>query len=197
MTKRMLKDQRRQQLLTLAREMVSQQGAGSLTLSTLAQKAGVTKPVTYRHFHTKEGLLSELYRFYDTQFIESVKQAKQQQCNSLSALIELVCHGYIDCALRCGSEYESIIAALQGCEAFSALSHDIRNHYAEFYAELFGEYLPPSAQDNKLLFYAVHGAIDEIANAVACGDADKTAAVSSLRVIIANILQSASGINHG
>ncbi|MDT0267243.1 helix-turn-helix domain-containing protein [Streptomyces sp. DSM 44915] len=40
-------------------------GADGLTLVTLAEEAGVSRPITYDHFGTRPGLLLALYRRLD------------------------------------------------------------------------------------------------------------------------------------
>lgn len=64
---------RRQQLLETARLIVREEGADRLTLSHLAVRAGVSKPVTYEHFETRTGLLIELYRWIDTERIAAFR----------------------------------------------------------------------------------------------------------------------------
>jgi AcrR family transcriptional regulator len=57
---RMPADQRRQQLLDVARERFSQQGFHATSMDEIAEAAGVTKPVLYQHFPSKRALYVEL-----------------------------------------------------------------------------------------------------------------------------------------
>ena len=54
---RLSKQARREQLLDVAVAIVRTQGADGLTLVTLAEAAGVSRPITYDHFGTRPGLL--------------------------------------------------------------------------------------------------------------------------------------------
>jgi AcrR family transcriptional regulator len=48
--------QRREQLLTIGRELFAERGYESTSVEEIAAKAGVSKPVVYEHFGGKEGL---------------------------------------------------------------------------------------------------------------------------------------------
>jgi AcrR family transcriptional regulator len=52
--------QRRSQLLAVARERFAAQGFHATSMDDIAEAAGVTKPVLYRHFPSKHALYSEL-----------------------------------------------------------------------------------------------------------------------------------------
>jgi len=191
--KRMLKDQRREQLLEVACEIVREAGTDALTLNTLAQRAGVTKPLTYRHFATRQGLLAQMYRHYDNLFVEAVKQAAAEQKASLAELCTLVCRAYLDCAVRCGPEYEAIVAALRGYPEYQNITTDIRDFFTDFYSELFADYLKQPAPHSKLLCWAIHGAINEVANAVACGHAQPQEATTRLSQLLQRMLGADGG----
>jgi AcrR family transcriptional regulator len=61
----MSKDERRRNLLKVAFEIIASDGTDALTLPSLAERAGVSRPVAYEHFESREGLLMALYRDYD------------------------------------------------------------------------------------------------------------------------------------
>jgi len=54
--------QRQQQLLDTAWALIRQKGTDALSLPRLAEAAGVTKPLAYDHFGTREGLLAAVKR---------------------------------------------------------------------------------------------------------------------------------------
>src|ERR1700742_2760181 len=58
---RLPSSERRAQLLDTAAALVRTEGADALTLARVAEGAGVTKPIVYGHFDTREGLLAALY----------------------------------------------------------------------------------------------------------------------------------------
>ncbi|WP_413733412.1 TetR/AcrR family transcriptional regulator [Sodalis sp. RH21] len=55
---RLSKAERRRQLLDTVLVIIREEGADRLTLGHLAVRAGVSKPITYEHFNTRAGLLT-------------------------------------------------------------------------------------------------------------------------------------------
>ena len=53
---RMTAAERREQLITVAREVFAEEGVQGVSVEQLASRASVTKPVIYEHFGGKEGL---------------------------------------------------------------------------------------------------------------------------------------------
>ena len=53
-------DQRRQQLLDVARDVFAERGFHATSMDEIAEAAGVTKPVLYQHFPSKRSLYVEL-----------------------------------------------------------------------------------------------------------------------------------------
>ncbi len=59
-TSRMPREQRRSQLLRLATEVFTEKGYQATSMDDIASAAGVTKPVLYQHFRSKETLYVEV-----------------------------------------------------------------------------------------------------------------------------------------
>ena len=57
---RMPREQRRSQLLRLATEVFTEKGYQATSMDDIASAAGVTKPVLYQHFRSKESLYVEV-----------------------------------------------------------------------------------------------------------------------------------------
>ncbi len=52
--------ERRDQLLSVAREVFAEHGYEATTIEEVAQRAGVSKPIVYEHFGAKEGLYAAI-----------------------------------------------------------------------------------------------------------------------------------------
>jgi len=128
---------RRKQMLEVAVALIREEGVGALTLARLAAAAGVTKPVAYQHFETREGLLCALYQ----QLGQHHERAAGEALAALSsgttppeAAAEVVAAAIIDCILENGDSYAAIIAALasspQGAGTSAALRQSIVTAYA-------------------------------------------------------------------
>ena len=116
-TKRLKKEERRQQLLDVARAIIRDEGTEMLTLGYLAEKAGVTKPITYDHFGDRKGLLITLYESFNEQQIANFQHALKCATTSLEQAVRLYSTAYVNCVISTGTEITQIIAALSGSEA--------------------------------------------------------------------------------
>ena len=112
--RRLSKADRHRQLLTTALEVVRSQGADALTLGHLATCAGVSKPVVYDHFGSRSGLLIDLYRWIDSERIETFRQAMAANCKDRDETIVCLADAYIRCAADLTGEFHIVGAALAG-----------------------------------------------------------------------------------
>src|SRR3954452_21156665 len=56
--RRMRRDDRTRQLLEVAEAVISERGFQSASMDEIADRAGITKPVLYDHFGSKDGLFA-------------------------------------------------------------------------------------------------------------------------------------------
>jgi AcrR family transcriptional regulator len=68
-------DQRRQQLLDVAREVFAARGFHATSMDDIAEAAGVTKPVLYQHFPSKRSLYIELLTDTGEQLLRALTAA--------------------------------------------------------------------------------------------------------------------------
>jgi AcrR family transcriptional regulator len=68
-------DQRRQQLLDVAREVFAERGFHATSMDDIAETAGVTKPVLYQHFPSKRALYVELLSDTGEQLLRALTTA--------------------------------------------------------------------------------------------------------------------------
>ncbi len=113
MKKRLNKSDRRQQLLAVAATHIVEVGADKLTLATVAEQAGVSKPIAYEHFGSKQGLLLALFNHLEAHYTEQLDQVFAQADIGLTARIERLIHTYMDCMAQTGALLEYIQAGLQ------------------------------------------------------------------------------------
>lgn len=73
-TVRMPRDQRRTQLLETATRLFTHSGFHATSMDDIAAAAGVTKPVLYQHFDSKETLFSEVVRVTGERLVEGVAE---------------------------------------------------------------------------------------------------------------------------
>lgn len=85
--KRLRKEERRAQLLEVARGIVRQQGTEALTLGFLAERANVTKPIPYDHFGDREGLLMALYQDFSDRQLKKFRETLNRDNKTLAQTI--------------------------------------------------------------------------------------------------------------
>jgi AcrR family transcriptional regulator len=72
---RMTGQERREQLLTIGREVFAEKGFEAASIEEIAQRAHITKPVVYEHFGGKEGLYAVIVDREVRALLERITQA--------------------------------------------------------------------------------------------------------------------------
>ena len=126
---RFKKEERYNQLLDVAFEMVKNQGTDALTLISLANKAGVTKPITYNHFSTRQMLLYSLFRRCDDELSSQMNSLIKMQSNNLRSAIAVYVSSYINCVETHGKVYDDIVSALKAYPEHTGIESDIRDYF--------------------------------------------------------------------
>jgi AcrR family transcriptional regulator len=187
--RRLTREQRARQLLDVAWALVGAEGTDALTLGRLAEAAGVTKPVAYDHFVTRNGLLAALYHDYDQRqtliFNDRIAAAPAE----LTARAAAIASGYIDCVLSQGSDVQSILAALVGAPEL----REVRHCYQQEFIDNCADWLGPFASDGQVPVegrWAILGAAEALSEAVANGAIGKADAERELqRVIVSTVVR--------
>ena len=128
---RLSKIDRRAQLLSVAREMIRAEGADALTLGTLADRAGITKPVVYEHFGDRAGLFAALYRQFDERQDASLGTALANARPDVDGVVDVIAASYIACARAEGVEMAGVVAALQGTPVLARIRQESVGAYVE------------------------------------------------------------------
>src|SRR5688500_13199465 len=110
---RLSKPARREQLLDTAMAIVRAHGTDSLTLLSLAEAAGVSRPIVYDHFGTRPGLLLALYRRLDERHRSAIAQALHEVAPTVDAVARVMSTTYFACATDM-PELNAVSAALKG-----------------------------------------------------------------------------------
>ncbi|MCV7170397.1 TetR/AcrR family transcriptional regulator [Mycobacterium manitobense] len=189
MTGRLSKQERRRQLLDTALAIVRDRGTDDLTLLTLAQAAGVSRPIVYLHFETRPGLLLALYRELDERHRAATQRALQDAGDSPGETARVMSTAYFSCATE-APEFTVISAALKGDPEMEALQHDMLDSYTDLMVRALNPHssLPPAAL--RLCCVGILGAAEAIAAEMNRGATSVAAAVDALTGLIAAVLQS-------
>lgn len=161
---RLSREERYHQLLSVAWDILREEGAEALTLGYLAERSGVTKPVVYDHFVTRSGLLAVLYQDYDQRHNVLMDATLAQSGNQLLDKAKVIATSYIECVLNHGREISGIVAALNGTPELEKIK---REYEASFVEKCRGILSPFSVTQPLSLagLWAMLGAAEALSNA--------------------------------
>ena len=126
---RLPKGSRRQQLLDTAIAIVRTHGTDDLTLVTLAEAAGVSRPVVYDHFGSRSGLLQALYRQLEERHRSATQRALQCAAPTPNEIARVMSTAYFSCATDM-PEFNAVSAALKGNPDLEVLQREMLDGYA-------------------------------------------------------------------
>jgi AcrR family transcriptional regulator len=185
-TTRLSKQDRREQLLEAALRIVRARGADGLTLVTLAEAAGVSRPIVYDHFGTRSGLLLALYQRLDERHLNAVTKALGSADSTAQAVAEVLSTAYFACATDM-PEFAAVSAALKGDPAMEAAQHELLSAYISMMATALAPYSGLAVEALALRCIGVLGAAEAIAVELNHGRATDTEAISALTDLIAGV----------
>ncbi|MGW1996390.1 TetR/AcrR family transcriptional regulator [Embleya sp. NPDC001921] len=180
---RMSKPARREQLLDTAVAIVRTQGADGLTLVTLAEAAGVSRPIVYDHFGTRPGLLLALYRRLDERHRASVTQALQDAAPAAEEVARVISAAYFACATDM-PELNAVSAALKGNPDMEAGRQEMTDNYADLMAAALRPHAHLEPEALRLCCAGVLGAAEALAAELNRGRASVDDVVDALTGLI-------------
>ncbi|WP_280276707.1 TetR/AcrR family transcriptional regulator [Nocardia wallacei] len=181
---RLSKQARREQLLDTAMSVVRAHGADRLTLPTLAEAAGVSRPIVYDHFDTRPGLLLALYRRLDERHRAATEQALRSAAPKPNEIARVMSAAYFACATDM-PEFNAISAALKGDPEMEAIQHELLDGYTDVMAAALAPHSDLTLEALRLRCIGVLGAAEAIAtelNHARTSAAEATAALADLIV---------------
>jgi AcrR family transcriptional regulator len=180
---RLSKQARREQLLDAALRIVREHGADGLTLVTLAEQAGVSRPITYDHFGTRTGLLLALYRRLEERHRAAVTEALRTAGPTAGAVAGVMSAAYFACATDM-PEFSAVSAALKGDPEAEALQHEMLDGYTDVMATALAPHSGLPADALRLRCIAALAAADAIAAELNRGRTSAADAVTALADLI-------------
>lgn len=177
--RRLPRAERTRQLIDAAWTLVRNEGTDALTLGRLAEVAGVSKPVVYDHFITRNGLLAALYQDYDQRQTSVFDAAVAASAAALPDKAGVIAHSYVDCVLNQGPELAGIVAALSGSPELAAVKRQYQHTFIGKCATILEPYAGPEGVPVARL-WAMLGAADALSDAAAAGDLSPQAARDEL-----------------
>jgi len=93
--RRLWHDDRHRQLLEVAEALLSKRGWDGLRIPDLAEAAGVTRPIVYKHFRSRKELVIELVRAYagrlQTMLLDAANTYPREPERALKLSLDVLC----------------------------------------------------------------------------------------------------------
>ncbi len=144
--KRMPKAERKAQMLDIAEQVFAERGYLAASMDEIAERVGVSKPMLYEYFGSKEGLLNEAIAGAFAEWTDEVNRAVRE--TPADAPVERLLEGWREMLSRTEANRPLIVANLEAM-AQVARSPDLRERMAAAYeacrakiAEVVEESLP-------------------------------------------------------
>ncbi|MDR3398912.1 MAG: TetR/AcrR family transcriptional regulator [Pandoraea sp.] len=167
--RRMPREARTRQLLDVAWTLIGDEGTDALTLGRLAEAAGVTKPVVYDHFGTRNGLLAALYQDYDERQTVIFDSAVAAAKSTLQDKARVIASSYVTCVLTQGREISGVLAALSGSAELAAVKRQYQQTFIGKCAAVLAPFAGPTGVSAPAM-WAMLGAADSLSDAAVAGD---------------------------
>lgn len=180
---RLSREQRQRQLLDVAWRLAREEGTDALTLPRVAEAAGVTKPLIYDHFNTRNGLLTALYQDFDARQTAVIDAALEAREPTLEGTAKVIAVSYIECVLSQGREIPGVLAGLAGSAELETVKRDYQLVFIEKCRNALAPFTGPKEVPQPS-FWAMLGAADALAHAAASGEITVEQAQSELYEII-------------
>ncbi|MEU3764789.1 TetR/AcrR family transcriptional regulator [Amycolatopsis keratiniphila] len=189
---RLSKQARREQLLDVALTIVRANGADGLTLPTLAEAAGVSRPVVYDHFASRPALLLALYRRLDERHRAAIARALEQAPPAAADVAGAISVAYFACAADI-PEFHAVSSALKGTPEMETIQHEMHDGYTELMADALTPYSGLDRAALRLHCAGALGAAEAIAAQLNRGTTTSADAITALTGVILGRIERTTG----
>lgn len=161
-------DQRRRQLLEVARDVFAQHGFHATSMDVIAERAGVTKPVLYQHFPSKRELYVELLHDTGVQMIAALRTAATSATSGRERL-ESALEAYFRFAVEQRTSFRLLFSAsIRSDPEFATIVEGVVREASKVTADLIE--IPTSEVHLRVLGDAVVGMAEAVGRRAVTGD---------------------------
>lgn len=164
MKSRLHKDERYEQLIFLAHKIIREEGTDALTLISLAEKAGVTKPIPYRHFGNRKTLLYTLFQDTLAKLAENMANGMDQEATSLDNAIQIFAKTYVKCFAEHGQSCFAAIAALKAFPEYVMIDSELQTFFCKTLEYSLTPFLPENTTISNVTLMMIFGATCTVGN---------------------------------
>src|SRR5690606_25594395 len=186
--RRLPRKERLRQLVDVSWKLISDEGTDALTLGRLAEEAGVTKPVVYDHFGTRNGLLAALYQDFDVRQTAIIDAAIAASRPTLKEKANVIASTYIACVMAQGREIPGVLAALNGSPELATVKQQYQQAFIEKCQKILAPFCGPEGVSLAGM-WAMLGAADSLSHAAAAGEITEEQARKELFITILDMVK--------
>ncbi|MFL6240345.1 MAG: TetR/AcrR family transcriptional regulator [Actinomycetes bacterium] len=161
--RRLARADRARVVLEAAEEIFAERGLARASMAEIAARAGVTKPVLYDHFGSKDGLLAEVIRRAG----EELRAALQTAVAAADSPADALARGlrtYFEFIEKHALSWTTLLTEGGGSPAGTEALESVRREQAAYIAALIAEQLLPERRDAAAIYaQAVIGACERLA----------------------------------
>jgi AcrR family transcriptional regulator len=139
--RRLARDDRARQLVEVAEVVIAERGIHAAAMDEIADRAGVTKPVVYDHFGSKDGLVAAVVLRAGAQLAETVLSAVEGAADPEHALADGV-SAYFHFMADRQSSWAALLTGTATSSAAAAALEQVRDQQAELIAGLVSDDVP-------------------------------------------------------
>jgi AcrR family transcriptional regulator len=162
-------DQRRRQLLDVAREVFAHHGFHATSMDEVAEAAGVTKPVLYQHFPSKRALYVELLHDTGAQMLEGLQVATTRATTG-RARVEAGFEAYFRFVVGNRAAFRVLFgASIRNDPEFAAVVDGVVRAAADAISTLID--IPASDEHRRVLAHALAGMAEAVGRRAVGDDA--------------------------
>jgi AcrR family transcriptional regulator len=155
---------REEQILTLAEELFAERGYEGASMDELASRAGISKPVVYDIFGSKEALLERCFERAGDELASSIADAARTHLGDIPAILEATALAFLQ-FIRHHEKAWAVIYALDSGGRTESHVRKIRTRQARLVARMLAPVGPHADPPRtRAVAYMLTGAFEALAN---------------------------------
>jgi AcrR family transcriptional regulator len=123
-------DQRRQSLLDAGWALLAEGGPRAVSIDAVVARAGISRPIFYRHFTDRIDLLVALYRSYGEEYVRLQESVLLRDGGSIEELRRATLVLYFDLVASKGVVVRPLVEAANGDPRMEAVRRSLREQHA-------------------------------------------------------------------
>lgn len=148
----------------------------------------MSKPVAYDHFGDRSGLLIALYRWIDTERMETFRNGLVSRNPATAEAIEELATAYIGCATDTSGDFYAVGAALAGSDEKADVLQELLDQAVDMFVTVLATHsnLDPSELERRSI--GLIGGGEALSTAVLRGRLSKADATATFSTMIARCI---------